>query len=78
MRASVTAPIRRRAGVPHGPLNTVLQAIATPLVQETGMAAGVETPEGSYRVVRSVGFIMSAYSTKGGSDRPFATPAALA
>jgi crotonobetainyl-CoA:carnitine CoA-transferase CaiB-like acyl-CoA transferase len=42
----------RRAGVPHGPLNTVLQAIATPYVQETGMVAEVETPEGSYRVVQ--------------------------
>ncbi len=41
-----------RAGVPHGPLNTVLQAIATPYVQETGMVAEVETPEGSYRVIQ--------------------------
>ncbi len=42
----------REAGVPHGPLNTVLQAVATPYVQETGMVAEVETPEGSYRVVQ--------------------------
>lgn len=40
------------AGVPHAPLNTVLQAVAMPYATETGMVAEVETPEGSYRVVQ--------------------------
>ena len=40
------------AGVPHAPLNTLLQAIAMPYVTETGMVAEVETAEGSYKVVQ--------------------------
>lgn len=40
------------AGVPHGPLNTVLQAIAMPYVKETGMVGEVETSDGNYRVVQ--------------------------
>ncbi len=42
----------RAAGVPHAPLNTVLQALDSPYVQETGMVATVRTPEGSYGVVQ--------------------------
>ena len=40
------------AGVPHGPLNTVLQAIAMPYVKETGMVGEVETSDGNYHVVQ--------------------------
>jgi crotonobetainyl-CoA:carnitine CoA-transferase CaiB-like acyl-CoA transferase len=40
------------AGVPHGPLNTVLQAIAMPYVTETGMVGEIETSDGEYRVVQ--------------------------
>jgi crotonobetainyl-CoA:carnitine CoA-transferase CaiB-like acyl-CoA transferase len=42
----------RQAGVPHGPLNTVLQAVSSPYVDETGMVAEIDSPEGSYRVVQ--------------------------
>ena len=42
----------QQAGVPHGSLNTVLQAVSTPYVEETGMVAEVDSPEGSYRVVQ--------------------------
>lgn len=40
------------AGVPHAPLNSVLQAVSTSYVQESEMVAEVPTPEGSYRVVQ--------------------------
>jgi crotonobetainyl-CoA:carnitine CoA-transferase CaiB-like acyl-CoA transferase len=40
------------AGVPHAPLNTVLQAVASPYVQQAGMVAEVDSPEGPYRVVQ--------------------------
>jgi crotonobetainyl-CoA:carnitine CoA-transferase CaiB-like acyl-CoA transferase len=40
------------AGVPHAPLNTVLEAVASPYVQGTGMVKEVATPEGGYRVVQ--------------------------
>lgn len=40
------------AGVPHGPLNTVLEAVATPYARETAMVAEIDTPEGGYRVVQ--------------------------
>ena len=40
------------AGVPHGPVNTVLQAVATPYARETEMVADVETPEGNYQIVQ--------------------------
>ena len=42
----------RAAGVPHAPLNSVLQAVSTSYVQESEMVAEVPTPEGNYRVVQ--------------------------
>ncbi len=42
----------RRAGVPHSPLYTLLEAVASPYVQSTGMVAEVDAPEGAYRVVQ--------------------------
>ncbi len=40
------------AGVPHAPLNTVLQAVASPYVAATGMVAEVMAPAASYRVIQ--------------------------
>jgi len=40
------------AGVPHAPVNGMVDALATPYVAERGMVAQVATPEGSYRTVR--------------------------
>ena len=40
------------AGVPHAPVNGMVDALATPYVAERGMVAEVATPEGSYRTVR--------------------------
>lgn len=40
------------AGVPHARLNTLLEAVATPYVQSTGMVAEVDSPEGPYRIVQ--------------------------
>ncbi len=40
------------AGVPHAPLNTVLQALGSPYVEETGIVATIDSPEGAYRVVQ--------------------------
>ena len=40
------------AGVPHGPLNTLLEAVSTRYVQSTGMVAQVDSAEGPYRIVQ--------------------------
>ena len=40
------------AGIPHGPINTVLQALDTPYVRARGLVAEVATAEGSYSVVQ--------------------------
>lgn len=40
------------AGVPHGLLNSVLEAMAMPYADETGMVVAVDSPEGTYRVVQ--------------------------
>lgn len=40
------------AGVPHAVLNTILEAVATPYVTDTGMVAEVDSPEGVYRIVQ--------------------------
>ena len=40
------------AGVPHAPLNTLLEAVSTPYVQSTGLVAEVDSPEGPYRIVQ--------------------------
>jgi crotonobetainyl-CoA:carnitine CoA-transferase CaiB-like acyl-CoA transferase len=40
------------AGVPHAPVNGMVDALATPYVVERGMVAEVAAPEGSYRTVR--------------------------
>ncbi len=42
----------RSAGVPHAPINTLLEAVATPYVRATGMVADVPAPWGTYRVVQ--------------------------
>lgn len=43
----------QHAGVPHAPLNTVLEAMTAPYVKETGMVAVVPLAKGgSYRVVQ--------------------------
>ena len=40
------------AGVPHAALNSILEAVASPYVTETGMVAEVNSPEGVYRIVQ--------------------------
>ena len=40
------------AGVPHAPVNGMVDALATPYVLDRGMIADVATPQGSYRTVR--------------------------
>lgn len=40
------------AGVPHGPINSVLQAVGSPYVQAEGIVAEIASPEGPYRIVR--------------------------
>ena len=41
----------REAGVPHAPVRSVLEAIATPYVRARGLVADVPTPEGQYSVI---------------------------
>jgi len=40
------------AGVPHAPVNGMVDALATPYVAAQGVVAEVETPQGPYRTVR--------------------------
>lgn len=40
------------AGVPHAPLNTVLQALGSPYARETNLVTEVDAPEGAYQIVR--------------------------
>jgi crotonobetainyl-CoA:carnitine CoA-transferase CaiB-like acyl-CoA transferase len=40
------------AGIPHGRLNTILEALATPYVTSRGLVAQLDSPEGTYGLVR--------------------------
>lgn len=54
-RLSTEEAIQRlaSAGIPHGRLNSVLQALATPYVQSRGIVSEVNSPEGTYGIVHS-------------------------
>ncbi|MDH3308896.1 MAG: CoA transferase, partial [Acidimicrobiia bacterium] len=53
-RLTTSEALRRLgdSGVPHGPLNTILEAVRSPYIVSTGMVAEVQSPEGPYRVVQ--------------------------
>ena len=53
-RLSTAEALRRlnAAGVPSGPINSVLAGLATPYVQGRGLVADVPVDGGSYRVVQ--------------------------
>jgi formyl-CoA transferase/CoA:oxalate CoA-transferase len=42
----------KESGIPHAPVNTVLEALATPYVTSRGMVTEVRTTAGSYRVLQ--------------------------
>jgi formyl-CoA transferase/CoA:oxalate CoA-transferase len=46
------AALLAEAGVPHAPVNGMLDALRTPYVAAQGMVAEVATPQGPYRTVR--------------------------
>ncbi len=39
-------------GIPNAPINSIVEALATPYVKERGLVAEVASPEGPYRVVQ--------------------------
>ncbi len=53
-RLTTTEALRRltAAGIPNAPINSMIEALATPYVKERGLVTEVASPEGTYQVVQ--------------------------